>query len=1488
MLTGTLVVMKKELKILFILLSTLSFRAVAIFAQPEAYFEHYGAEDGLPQHTITDILQDEKGFMWFSTWDGLCKFDGYTFTTFRLPHSNAVESKSSRIDNLYEDRYGNIWTLSYDKQVHRFDPLTESFLGVSSTEEMSKGFSATQIIPMKSGKVWLLSDGEGCICVEDSLFYTQVYHTRNNNLSGSRVYTVYEDEEKRSWILTDQGITVLSSGNSPPLFYFNSRSEEMHKREFPFFSVMEFGGEIWLGSSEGIIWRYDPNKGTFNRFSSGLNSDIISIREISSEKILIVSNRSGFVVYNTHDGSMNIYNRETFPELKFDEIFTDYVDRSKNIWLETDRLGVSLFNPYTEKYTHFTPYIESTESSVFPPNFFIFEDKGDRLWIHPRGGGFSIYDKKEDKLIPFYNEPFSPQWMFSNMMHSAYSDRQGNLWMCTRSHGLEKVIFYDDSQFKSILLNNNVNSTISNDVRPIFEDSRGSIWAATKDGKIHLFDEAMNEKGILNNKGEVGGGMPLSGIAYCITEDSEKNIWIGTKGEGIYKLIRKERENSFNIFHFKHNHADRYSLSDNNVYSIYEDKNKNIWIGTFGGGLNLIPYAESGKKIINYRNELSTYPFEQGSQVRIISDDKQGNVCMGTTLGFIMFDPDFEKPEEIEFRIFVRNNDNPNSIGANDIIDICTTRLGETYIGTFGGGISKIGETDTDGFPVTFETYNYIHGLPSDIILSIQEDNKGNLWIGSEGGLTKFSRKEQTFENFSEVKRLMKRHNFSENAKCRLLDGRMLFGYSHGMIVFNPEQVKNNTFIPYLALVQFKLFNRNVSISSGGPLKKNIDSSNHLKLEHNQNFIGIEFAALDYTDSKNILYAYKMEGFDKEWVYSGDQRIANYTNLSKGKYLFRVRSTNSDGVWVDNERTLAIEVMPPYWATGKAYLVYALIIISILYIIFNILYTFYRMRSKIVLEKRESEIKTRFFTNISHEIRTPLTMIVSPVENLLQSKTTPDSVKDQLKPVSKNTNRLLNMVNQILDFQKTEQSPLTVSKIEIAPFVENIFDNYAKNAELKKIDYRFENGIGPQLLWADPEAVEKIVMNLLSNAFKYTPSGQSISLSLFNKNGEIAIQVKDTGIGISKDKQERLFKRFESFNEDKSKPSTGIGLSIVKEVADKHKAKLTVESEEGKGSIFTVFFKTGTSHFDMDVIIDDVRKLSLREKRMVVKDADIHIQSAPANEEVSDYPSVLVVEDDEDLRQFIRSILEDEYEVHDASDGEEGFEKAVELIPDFIVSDIMMPGVDGIELLEKVRENVYTSHILFLLLTAKTTLESKLQGFEYGADEYITKPFSVSFFKARVKNLLQRRSELQRYYRNRNSTVLNSLLQDEIIINGPVNEKDIEFIRKINNFIERHLGGDDFVIDDMAVEIGMSRSVFFKKLKGLTGLSPIEYVRDILMQHAAEFLEQGNYTVKEVSYRIGMNDAKYFSRCFKKKYNMTPSEYKKRYNRQIPISDRPR
>lgn len=1474
------VCMKKMLKIVFSILLLLT-TAVASFAQPNAFFVHYGTENGLPQNTITDIHQDKKGFMWFSTWDGLSKFDGYTFTKYHLPSINTIESKTSRIDRIFEDKYSNIWTLTYDNQAFMFDVQTATFTATSTMDAyMERMFFANQIIPLESGTVWILSERDGCIAVVDSLLNTVVYNMRSQNLSGDHVYTIHEDSERNTWILTNRGLTMVPSDGRDPQFFFHPLSESHRKEVIPFFSVIELDHEIWFGSQDGVVWKYNMRDDSFEQISTDISSNLIALFEISSDKMMLLSDRDGFILYHTLDGTMELYNRHTSPEMNFNRINNGYMDRSKNIWLETDLLGVSKFNPYTKQYTHFTTFVESTESSVYLPNFFIFEDIANRLWVHPRGGGFSIYDKLNDALIPFYNDPTSSTWMFSNMMHSAYSDRQGNLWMCTRTHGLEKVLFYDDSTFSSIKPSNNLHSTISNEVRPIFEDSFREIWAGTKEGKIHLFSNEMEEIGIVNDRGGIGEGIPIRGIAYCITEDSKKNIWIGTKGEGVYKLIRKNGKHHFEIVHIRHDPDDLYSLSDDNVYSIFEDKNGNIWIATFGGGINLIRQGENHEAIIHFRNELVGYPQSQADRARVITSDSYGNVCVGTTLGFMMFDPDFTTHQDIDFKIYTRNNTDPGSIGANDIIDIITTGNGETFIGTFGGGISMIKETDQYGFPLSFENYNSSHGLPSNIILSIEEDNNGNLWISSEGNLTKFNRREQSFETFSEINRLMKRQSFSENGSCRLRDGRLLFGYSGGFFTFDPDKVRNNTYNPYLALVQFRLFNRTVPITPDGPLQQDIHLTERLHLKHNQNFFSIEFSALDYIDPENIFYAYKLDGFDKEWIFSGNQRIANYTNLSPGKYLFRVRSTNSDGVWADNERLLTIEVMPPFWATGWAYLIYVLLLLLIFYFAYRILYTFYRMRNKIILEKRESEIKTRFFTNISHEIRTPLTMIVSPIENLLSSSSTPTLVKNQLKLVSKNTNRLLNMVNQILDFQKMSQLPLTVHRIEAAPFIENLFEGYVKNAEIRKIDYRFVNRAGDAIIWADSEALEKIILNLLSNAFKYTPSGKSINVTLYNQNNEFAVEIRDTGSGISKEKQARLFRRFESFNEDKSKPSTGIGLSIVKELADKHMARIAVESEVNQGSCFTLFFKKGIAHLGPEVTIDETTVSGRVSENEEVQNGSV----APCESftHMNEHPLVLVVEDDEDLRQFIRSILEEDYEVHEASNGVEGFEKAQELIPDFIVSDIMMPEADGMELLENVRKNVQTSHILFLLLTAKTTLESKLEGFEQGADEYISKPFSVSFFKARVKSLLQRRNELQNFYRNR---VYHSpgMLSEEASNNEAVaNDKDLVFIQSINRFIEAHLGNNDYVIEDLAVEMGMSRSVFFKKVKGLTGLAPVEYVRDVLMQHAAVLLLQEDYTIKEISYMVGMNDAKYFSRCFKNKYQMTPTEYRRMNISPIP------
>lgn len=1451
---------------------TAQFCVMGLSALPNCYFEHYSSENGLPQHTVMDILQNQKGFMWFSTWDGLCKFDGYDFTTYKIQHGDMYQMRSNRIDHIFEDVYGYIWTLSYDKEAHRFDPKSERFMSVKMLKEHENiPFIASDIIPVKSGRVWLLSEKNGCICIKDSTFNVELFNIENGKIQSNAIHSVYEDAFGNTWILTGNGLVLLKKDSSELDLYFSEHNGNHHTQAF--YSAEETDNEIWFGSSDGRVWRYNKKSGQFSLLDLKSNAKIISIKKIDNDKILVVSDIKGFFIYDFLDATYKNYTTSNLPNLQSNELFSTYVDSNGDVWLESNAFGVSRFDPATEKMSHYTPKIESAISTVFLPNFFIFEDIENRLWVHPRGGGFSSYDRGKDILQAFYNEPGSPDWRFSNMLHNAFSDRQGNLWLSTRSHGLDKAVF-DNNSFQTIIFEKEKHSTVNNDVRAIFEDSNQNIWVSTKGGKIYVYDEKYNNKGYLCNKGEIAHGQMLSGIAYAIMQDKKSNIWIGTKGQGVYKLTKSGNE-KYDVKHYRTELNDVYSLSDNNIYSIYEDCKEQLWIGSYGGGLNL--YDEANDRFINHRNHLKQYPIQTGSQIRIISSDAKGNVLIGTTIGLIVFSSDFKSPEDIDFKICQRSPGDNNSISANDIFDICTTHDGDTYIATFGGGVNKVIQYGEDGFPEKFKSYTTSQGLPSDVVLSLVEDKNGILWICTENNLTKFDDSKETFETFSEVRRLIKGNDFSEGSRYGSVSGDIMFGFSQGMIKFSPKLVKNNTYVPNMALVGFRLFNKSVPVGEGSPLTGNIDNIGKLTLKRDQNFFTLEFAALDYVDPDNILYAYKLEGFDKDWIYCQNQRAANYTNLSKGVYKFVVKSTNSDGVWVNNERSLEIEIKPSFWETPWAYLLYMLAFSGLIYVVLRVLFVYYRMKDRIELEHRQTEMKARFFTDISHEIRTPLTMIVSPIENLLQDTATPSNIKSQLELVSKNTSRMLKMVNQILDFRKIQQRELNLQETPIGKLVQEISSSFIKPAEDQHILFVVDNKIGNETIWIDQSCVEKIIVNLLSNAFKYTPEGKTIKVTVFNdRSGGVGIEVQDEGVGISREKQSRLFKRFESFNEDKNKPSTGIGLSMVKELADKHHAKVFVDSQPNAGSTFTVIFQRGLSHFDENINIISTPKETEEEQHIETENLQIQDDAQPPKE---DKLTVLIVEDDDDLRKFICTILEKDYIVHEAADGEEGLKKAMNLMPDLIVSDIMMPKTDGIELLRKVRENINTSHILFLLLTAKTTLESKLEGLDKGADEYITKPFNVPYFRAKIKTMLERRSILQHYYRQVVSYKSISSTGSGFSPSKPeISSQDDTFMKTVIEIIEKNIDNSDFMIEDLTAEVGMSRTVFYKKIKSLTGLAPVEFIRDIVIQRAAQLLESGNYSVKEVAYIVGMSDAKYFSKCFKKKYDMTPSEYKKQFD----------
>ena len=959
-----------------------------------------------------------------------------------------------------------------------------------------------------------------------------------------------------------------------------------------------------------------------------------------------------------------------------------------------------------------------------------------------------------------------------------------------------------------------------------------------------------------------------------------------------------------------------YSLSDNNVYCVYEDHHGRIWAATFAGGINYISQGEHGETVfINHRNNLKGYPIDVCYKTRFITSDNNGRLWVGTTTGAVAFDENFKKPEDIQFHHFSRVPNDTKSLSNNDVHWIIATQQKELYLATFGGGLNKLISISEDGHG-EFKSYSVLDGLSSDVLLSIREDHKQNLWISTENGICKFVPSGERFENYDE-RSISFRVRFSEAASTLTSGGDMLFGTSNGLFMFSPDSIRKSSYVPPVVFSKLMVANEDVIPGEKSILKVDLDDTQELVLSHDENIFSVQYAALDYTNPQNIQYAYILDGFEKQWTFADRQRSVTYTNLPKGDYIFRVRSTNSDGVWVDNERILNITILPSFWETPLAYVLYVCFVLLIIFVAVYILFTIYRLKHEVSVEQQISDIKLRFFTNISHELRTPLTLIAGPVEQVLKNDKLPADAREQLVVVERNTNRMLRLVNQILDFRKIQNKKMKmqVQQLNVVAFVRKIMDNFESVAEEHNIDFLFQTEKEALNLWVDADKFEKIVFNLLSNAFKYTPNGKMITVFIREDEGMVSVGVQDQGIGIAENKRKSLFVRFENLVDKNifNQASSGIGLSLVKELVEMHKATISVDSRLGEGSCFKVDFLKGKEHYNSSVEfiledsaaplsmerIVDIANSSLQTEAAIADAPDLEVSAVKEEaEESSSKELMLLVEDNQELRSFLRSIFASTYRVVEASEGMEGWSKALKYLPDIIISDVMMPEKDGIEMTRELRADMTTSHIPIILLTAKTTIESKLEGLEYGADDYITKPFSATYLQARVENLLMQRKKLQNFYRDSLTHVTVSetpVAQGETLAGHasaePVSSaaeepampemspNDRKFMDKLVDLMEQNMDNGELVVDDLVRELAVSRSVFFKKLKTLTGLAPIEFIKEMRIKRAAQLIETGEFNMTQISYMVGINDPRYFSKCFKAQVGMTPTEYREKVGR---------
>lgn len=1462
--------------------------ALTLNAQPNCFFTHYSSEDGLSQNTVMGIVQDRKGNMWFATWNGLNKFNGYSFKNYKAKLGSQTILTNNRMDQIHEDKYGYFWLLTYDSHAYRFDPRTEQFERVPAESEQGYTAPVLSIQVLSGGTVWLLTEKEGAVRIstdaETHELATQWYSDKYKPFPIHRVHQVYEDTSGNEWLLTDNGLGLLSSGKQEVASFFVETAERENETGPNFYTCQEQGDELFFGSDNGRVWCYQKKTGQFQLLQLNISSKIVSLNKLNEREMLIATATDGIFIYQF---STKAWTHHSTPGLTKEPVHSVYVDKNSEVWFEQHVSG-SIIHFYLPTRTFKTEVVavEPTSTDRSRPAFHVHEDIQGTVWVHPYGGGFSYFDKENNCLRPFYNSLNSSDWRFSNKIHAAFSDKQGNLWMCTHSKGLEKITFRP-SPFHLITPVPHRYESLSNEVRGLYEDKEHNLWVGLKDGKLRVYDQNLLERGYLTETGTISRtGTPMSGNVYFIMQDRKNNLWIATKGDG---LVKAEPQGSarYKLTRYKYSKDDIYSLSDDNVYSVYEDSKDRIWVATFAGGVNYMTRNEQGREVfINHRNNLKGYPINECYKSRFITGDGQGHVWIGTTVGALVVDENFKTPEEAKFHHFVRVPEDLHSLSNNDVHWIISTRNKELYLATFGGGLNKLESLDKEG-NARFKCYTVENGLPSDILLSIREDGKGNLWMSTENGISKFIPSTAQFENYND-KDISHRARFSEAASACTSSGNILFGASDGVFLFNPDSTYKSSYIPPIVLSKLLVANEDVTPGESSVLKQSLDDINKLTLSHRENIFTIQFAALDYSAPSEIQYAYILEGFEKAWNYVGKQRMATYTNLPKGHYVFKVRSTNADGVWTDNVRSLDIVILPSFWETTFAYFLYVLFIVLIIVTAVYILFTIYRLKHEVSVEQQMTNMKLRFFTDISHELRTPLTLIAGPVEYVLQNTSLPKDAREQLLVVERNTTRMLRLINQILDFRKIQNKKMKmqVQRIDVVTFTRKIMENFDAMAEEHHIDFMFETEKQELYLWVDVDKYEKIVFNLLSNAFKYTPNDKMIKVFIHEDEKSVSVGVQDQGIGIAENKRTSLFVRFENLVDRNlfNQSSTGIGLSLVKELVEMHKALISVDSKIGEGSCFKVAFQKGKEHYDTAVeFLQEDAAIGM----MTMETAAGNMSSIPpsAEDEVLENDeaelskeTMLIVEDNSELRLFLRSIFASEYRIVEAIDGVQGGSKALKFLPDIIISDVMMPEKDGITMMRELRADMTTSHIPIVLLTAKTSIESKLEGLEYGADDYITKPFSATYLKARVKNLLARRRKLQELYRE-NLMSSGATPSEECTEQKKVPEmssNDRKFMDKLLELMEKNMDNGDLVVDDFVQELAVSRSVFFKKLKTLTGLAPIEFIKEMRMNRAVQMIETGEYSMTQIAYMIGINDPRYFSKCFKQKMDMTPTEYRDR------------
>lgn len=1387
-------VITQYLRKFFIIVFPLLVTSSSLAQADKFRFEHISTSGGLSSNSITDILQDSYGFIWFATDLGLHRWDGYQIKTYYHDPNDNNSLSASEISTIYEDSKGVLWVGTFNRGLNSFNRQLENFTryDISNINSGTTGQSSiTKIYEDLNHNLWI-GTSHGLVKFErdfgrfKKLIIDSTSHNEEYNRAINFINALCEKDANTLLVGTKCGLVQFDLVNG--IFKKSQFNElELNKSSNKDLKDIrsiykELSGVFWVATVGGGLCRYEPFKKRVRHFLQK-SDDAGTLRYIGINSI--TTDNSGDLWIGTWNGLYNydklgnkfrvhLHNSRDINSINGSDISKVYLDRDRNLWIGTRSNGVNLLPKWQKPFMSYEWDSEDPNSLGFGVVKSICEDNKGNLWIGSWGGGVSYYNFKNDKFTHYTTVATVQNRILSNYINIINVDKEDNIWI----------------------------------------GATGLYWLDSKNRSIHTFDEIKRRR------------------VRTICNAMNGNLWIGFKYSG-FALYSKANK-SFRYFY--HDSNDILSLSDNRITCMSEDKSGRLWIGTVDG-LN----------------------------------------CLERPLS-----------KHVMFIKYYHDSRDPTSILHNTVTDIYQDCKGRLWIGT------ALGLNLYDAKTKSFKPIEIIKGSLNNVIQKILEDDKENLWIRCGGKLVRYN------PDTGDIRSYDKRDKFISIVQPGRWDevlyigktGRMYYGSVNKFVTFWPDRLIDNPNPPRVYITNILLHNRPLEIGKDSPLKNSITQVRKIELRHNDNALSFEFAALDYTNPRKNEYAYMMEGLDDNWIYTdASRRFANYTNLDPGEYLFRVKASNSDGIWNSVGVSVKVIILPPWWAAWWSYTAYVCFFLGLLYFMRRYELNRQKFKHSWELKRVEAEnyqeidrIKSRFFTNISHEFRTPLTLIKVPIQKIL-SGDFKGNIKKECQMILRNTNRLMQLINQLLDLSKLDsgQMGLRASPEDIVPLLKGLTHSFESLAKQKNIKLLFKSPESKVIVYVDRDKIEKIIINLLSNAFKFTPEWGNVIVNInvpafksldktqLKKKSSLTfteIQVTNTGPGILPEHLRNIFNRFYQFDDSSVQKyeGTGIGLALAKELVELHHGKIKVESKPEKETTFTVYLPLGKDHLQPEEIIETNTEIGTGIDREIMESLltfESQTDSA-SNRRVKHTFTILIVEDNPDMRNYISENLKPGYKIVEAKNGEEGIQKALRHSPNLIISDVMMPKMDGFRFCTEIKKDERTSHIPIILLTAKASSESKIKGFETGADDYLTKPFDNKELQVRIKNLINQRRKLQEKF------------QKEIKVSPSditVTSIDEQLVQRAIYVVERNISDPNFDTAGMSKDLGISRMLLNTKLKALTGLSTGEFIRTLRLKRAAQLFQQGYGNVTQVAYEVGFQSLSYFAKAFREHFGKSPSQY---------------